>query len=91
MPPKLVRAVPILRDDLNVLIKLTEAYPPHGDECKRSGRHRLCIVTEMHQAADVGGALTLEMECDMNLESGAIKSRRLPQITGSCGTWLMQF
>jgi hypothetical protein len=53
-------------------------------ECEIAGRCRFCIVTAMHQAADLGGALTLEMECGINLESGAIKSRKLPQITGSC-------
>jgi hypothetical protein len=41
----------------------------------------------MHQAAELGVALTLEIGCNMNLESGDIKSRNLRKITGSFGTW----
>jgi hypothetical protein len=33
------------------------------------------------------GALTSEMGCDINLENGATKSRKLLLITGNCGTW----
>jgi hypothetical protein len=86
-PPRLVLSVPRLRDDLNVLIKVTEVEAPPLRRVRASRKVNILYGFGDASGSGLAGAWTSERGCDTNLEYSATKFRKPLRITGNSGTW----
>jgi hypothetical protein len=82
----LIRIVPIFRNDVDVLIHLTDAQAPPLQQIRASRKAHILYCCGDASGSGFGWCIDFGYEYGTNLENGVLKFKRLHKITGSCGT-----